>query len=146
MLDQDQTASPAQMSTPKPVSESFEARRQALLAKLSSPEAEEEDRRREAEAGRARIARERAEAEGRANDLVEKIGQRYKSCTLDSFSIYDPRQRVIIGEIRAFAADLQGEIDAGRNVLFFGPPGTGKDHLLVALLKEARARLGVSPS
>jgi hypothetical protein len=60
-----------------------------------------------------------------------------------NFEIYDARQRPVLERVRACVDSLKEIIADGRGLIFFGTVGTGKDHLLIALLYEA-ARLGFS--
>lgn len=40
-------------------------------------------------------------------------------------------------QVADYLNDFKGRLEKGQSVLFFGPPGTGKDHLMVAMLKHA---------
>lgn len=94
--------------------------------------AEREQRRLKAE-----LQRNVQERMQRQNAVVAQVGRRYQGCTLDNFEVTMPQQQRIIDALREFASDLRGAIEDGRNLVFMGPPGTGKDHLLVALLRQA---------
>ncbi len=70
------------------------------------------------------------------------MGRRYAECTLAGFEIAkdkatSQKQRFAIDRLTRFCGDIDGEIEAGRNVVLFGPVGTGKDHLLAALMRVA---------
>ena len=81
-------------------------------------------------------------------DVAKQLGPRYAECTLDNFDIYEekaterPSQGAVLAEIRRFAADMPKRLGTGGGVVLFGPPGTGKDHLLTALMYEAILRYG----
>jgi DNA replication protein DnaC len=68
--------------------------------------------------------------------------QRYRRARLDNFTLYgteaeQKQQRRVIDAIREFSSKISENIASGRNLVLFGPPGTGKDHLLAAVMREA---------
>lgn len=70
------------------------------------------------------------------------MGRRYADCRLDNFELTEnrlhrPKQREVVGRIQGVVDAVDAEIDAGRNVALFGPVGTGKDHLLAAMVRAA---------
>lgn len=76
--------------------------------------------------------------------VATSMGRRYHSCRLDGFEFYgsveeQARQREVIDECRRLAVRLQTELDADSGLVLFGPPGTGKDHILAAMLRAACA-------
>jgi DNA replication protein DnaC len=77
--------------------------------------------------------------------LVAQVGARYSPdrVCLDNYEVYDPRQRAVLTRARECAAGIAGIIADGRGLIFHGAVGTGKDHLMIALLYEA-ARSGAS--
>lgn len=78
------------------------------------------------------------------NRLVEilgrRLGSRYALATLANFQAYHPKQADVLARLAKFAENMPSLIGSG--VLLFGAPGTGKDHLLAALLKIATAKWG----
>lgn len=86
-------------------------------------------------AGRLEVQME-ASAQRRLAALGYDLGARYSfdRTRLSRFEIYDQRQRVVIDALTAFLAD------ESRNLILFGPVGTGKDHLLAAALYHAARR------
>jgi DNA replication protein DnaC len=77
-------------------------------------------------------------------ELIKKaIGPRYAECTVENFDTRDTNQKFAslkveaVDQVRAYLSDLKENIGKGKNVLFFGPKGTGKDHLMVGMLREA---------
>lgn len=78
---------------------------------------------------------------GRA--LAHQLGRRYGPdlCTLDTYQCYHADQRKTIARLRALK--LAESIEQGRGLVFFGSVGTGKDHLMAAMLYLA-TDLGVT--
>lgn len=77
----------------------------------------------------------------REESLLAAIGKRYSTCELKNFDLGqdDNRGKRIdaVKRCQALADNLPNHIADGGNVVICGPPGTGKDHLLVGLLKYA---------
>lgn len=86
-------------------------------------------------------AQQAAERERKCSDavaaLVEKAGRRYASCSLASFRVNHPRQQAVVNAVREYLADLPARFEAREGVVFYGPVGTGKDHLAFAVAMEA---------
>ena len=76
--------------------------------------------------------------------LVTHLGERYERATLDSFEVYDDAQREPLGRLQAFALEMPQRLCTGGGLILKGKPGTGKDHLVAALLKIAVARHGLT--
>lgn len=93
---------------------------------------------------------ERQKAAGLAwKALSASIGPRYTGCRFTNF-VFDgdakiaARQRKTVDRLQAFADDIEANVKAGRNLVLFGKPGTGKDHLLAAVMNATcRAGIGV---
>lgn len=84
-------------------------------------------------------------ASNRASAIRRNLGRRYADCSLAAFEIYgEPgvanRQATVLASLQAFADGLKSRIADGSGLFLFGPSGTGKDHLLSALLIEADNR------
>lgn len=47
------------------------------------------------------------------------------------------RQRAVVDAVRAYGQSVEENIRQGRGIVLAGPPGTGKDHLLVGLMYAA---------
>lgn len=69
--------------------------------------------------------------------LTAQLGYRYQAATLANFECYADGQRAVVERLAKFAANMPDHLAGGGGLLLFGPPGTGKDHLLAALLKCA---------
>lgn len=72
--------------------------------------------------------------------LGNALGFRYAEATLSNFQATEQKQRDALDRLISFAADMPDHLRQSGGLLLFGPPGTGKDHLLAALLKIAVAR------
>ena len=75
--------------------------------------------------------------------LASRLGRRYSPsrCSLDTFQTPWQPQSDAISDLRGFEAILDENVRHGRSLLFYGTVGTGKDHLLAAMLYSA-ARSG----
>ena len=83
-----------------------------------------------------RIPEEQREAEYLR--LASRIGARYASCTLDTYELSDhENQREVFGQVEKYAADMENNIQNGSGIIMYGRCGTGKDHLVVAVLYQA---------
>jgi len=65
------------------------------------------------------------------------VGPRYRGATLDSYQVSNDSQRAVVSALREYANDMRAKARAGGGVLLLGTPGTGKDHLLIALARIA---------
>lgn len=99
-----------------------------------SPEEIEAERRREAEAAERR---EHADRKRDLEELMEVVGDRYANCRLSNFEATTPEQKRIWGHVNAYAEQMRARVDGGNGLVLFGPPGTGKDHLMVGLMRIA---------
>jgi DNA replication protein DnaC len=61
--------------------------------------------------------------------------ERYLDCTLENFQTDLPWRAEVLQAVRTIERNLEEHLRAGRNLVFAGPCGTGKDHLLAALLR-----------
>ncbi len=78
------------------------------------------------------------------SDLIRAIGSRYAGATVNSFERHGTdadrqRQDAALNQVNEFCADMRHNIERGRNVVFSGTCGTGKDHLQVGMLRHAIA-------
>ncbi len=71
--------------------------------------------------------------------LLRQVGARYRNATLDNYEASNDLQKAALARLRAYAANLRDEVRAGRGILLFGTTGTGKDHLLIGLARNAIA-------
>lgn len=66
-------------------------------------------------------------------DLIHDRGKRYENCRFETYEAKTAAQRDVVAKLEEYAKDSVAQIAAGTNVVLFGPRGTGKDHLLMAL-------------
>lgn len=75
-----------------------------------------------------------------AVDALERsMGKRYseRATDLGNYQIYHAEQKNVLVRIKDFLDDLEAHVQLGHGLMFFGPVGTGKDHLLAACLYVA---------
>ena len=65
------------------------------------------------------------------------VGPRYEDCSLENFVTSHAMQKKVLSVLVAYASVVASRVQAGAGLIFFGPSGTGKDHLLVAVAKRA---------
>lgn len=70
---------------------------------------------------------------------------RYTDCRLDNFEVANDKQRVVVDALHEYAARAHENLNAGRGVILFGSVGTGKDHLMIGLLREVIFRVDPVP-
>src|SRR5262245_3453215 len=77
--------------------------------------------------------------------LAADLGPRYapERASLAMFRVYHPAQGAVLDRLRRLADCLAELAAAGSGLVFLGTVGTGKDHLLAAMLYQA-ARQGLS--
>lgn len=81
-------------------------------------------------------------AEKRWEVLRRQIGPLYESCTVKNFTIWgepddQAKQRAAVQKVKDYLRSLKENVREGRNVILYGPKGTGKDHLMTAMLRYA---------
>lgn len=82
--------------------------------------------------------------------LMKKLGPRYGTCSFDNYEVYEETapvsklnekirksQREVFNEIMKLARDLCTHSLCGGGLVLHGRPGTGKDHLMAALMYVA---------
>lgn len=88
---------------------------------------------------------EQAAAERRQQECKDRLarlfanaglGSRYRHCTLDNFQPR-PGASGAYSAARAYGEQIGENIAAGRGLLLFGPLGTGKSHLVAAVVNAA---------
>lgn len=71
--------------------------------------------------------------------------ERYLNCTLENFETDQEWRREVLQSVRTIESNLEEHLQAGRNLVFAGPCGTGKDHLMAALLRVVILELRQRP-
>ena len=94
------------------------------------------DMRAKLDARNAAIAAEEARIAGPARKFQNLVGERYLSCRFENFDCRSQAMRDVRDACAAIAENIGAELDAGRSVVLAGPVGTGKDHLMAAMLRS----------
>ncbi len=73
---------------------------------------------------------------------MRQAGGRYKDATLSGFQRYGSAensdlQNRVCQALSKFAVEIAANVETGRNLILFGPVGTGKDHLMFAMARAA---------
>lgn len=69
--------------------------------------------------------------------LVAERGNRYASCKLCNFTCDHPKQTEAISQLTEYCRTIRERTERGNGVVLFGPRGTGKDHLAMAVCRAA---------
>lgn len=79
-------------------------------------------------------------------DVLTHIGDRYQpnSVSLDNYQTLHKGQAQILGRVRALAERLPELVKQGESIVWYGTPGTGKDHMMHSLLHIVTGRCGLS--
>lgn len=94
-----------------------------------------------------RLVKAHAEKKSRERGAIiyhfeQQVGPRYSECRIRNFEIRSDAMQKVVDDLKAFAIRMNAEVQAGNGVVMFGPSGTGKDHLLIALGFVAAKRHG----
>lgn len=69
--------------------------------------------------------------------LFAERGKRYLNCTLKEFEATTTEQAAAVKRLTSYCKDMEANIADGVGVVLLGPSGTGKDHLLAAIMRAA---------
>lgn len=85
------------------------------------------------------IARDKSQQEkvARWQQLVAERGKRYASCLLSNFACDCPKQSEAVSQLTEHCRMIRERSERGEGVVLFGPRGTGKDHLAMAVCRAA---------
>lgn len=72
--------------------------------------------------------------------VLKPVGVRYRNCSLDNFQAQDALAIISLNKVRDYAANIVEHVANGDCVTFFGTVGTGKDHLMIGLMRVAAER------
>lgn len=106
-----------------------------VMARLQSETPEQAEARKQAE----EVERSKELLQHRRRWLaqfLESVGPRYHHATLANFVAERDDQRKALAALTGYADRANDEIAHGTNIVLFGPPGGGKDHLLVGLARK----------
>lgn len=113
-----------------------------ILSRLNS--IPESTIKRAAEADRQRLERaesvRRAEIAENRRRLVQLVGRRYAGATVENFIATTPEQQSVKRHVADYVDSLEDRVKTGSGLFLIGPPGTGKDHLVTAVLMAAVAK------
>jgi DNA replication protein DnaC len=90
-----------------------------------------------------RQAAENSQRRGNAISVLQsQVGVRYSKCTLKGFTLAEDgdirrEQETVLSRITDYRDSLRDRIEEGAGLFLFGPAGTGKDHLLSAVMFDA---------
>lgn len=70
--------------------------------------------------------------------------KRLWGATLDNFDAKSKEKREALRTVRRYLAEFDQVNETGRNLILFGGPGTGKDHLVMGLAKSVYAKTGIA--
>jgi len=77
--------------------------------------------------------------------ISHQIGKRYKNCTLKNYEQSTDDHKKAAEAVQKYQLAMNGETDFG-NLVIVGPVGTGKDHLMTAVMRYATFHLGLNPA
>ena len=77
------------------------------------------------------------EAKAAWMEMIGRRGHRYAACTLDSFKPTCAAAEKILKTLQDYASEMPERLRMGESVILTGPAGTGKDHLLMGLMRCA---------
>lgn len=117
---------------PKPI-ESVVAKAIAKIDRYTPEEMAERARRGQAE----HETRIRHEMQSEFAGFINQRGKRYADCRLGNFNLDSDAHRKAVELLTDYAENVADRIESGTSILFIGPPGTGKDHLMTAICRAA---------
>ncbi len=122
--------------TPTPLSSSLQATVKLMTDAFNA--ITPEDRATEAAEEAARILETNETiARTRWNGLVTRRGAAYANCWFANYEIANDRQRNVVAQLREYGNNVEDRVKNGQNIFIYGPSETGKDHLLMALARQA---------
>ena len=71
------------------------------------------------------------------NDYIDARGELYRDAWLANFEVEHAGQAAVIAAAREYCQTVAARVEAGQNVILFGAKGTGKDHILAAIVRQA---------
>ena len=77
--------------------------------------------------------------------ISHQIGKRYKDCTLKIYEQPTDDHKQAVEAVGKYQLAMKPDDDFG-NLVIVGPVGTGKDHLMTAVMRYATFHLGLNPA
>lgn len=96
---------------------------------------------REANEAQRALRQERARRQGELAKLIQSAGNRYADCTLANYRATAPKQREALKAVGEYI-DLLRDAWESTGLVLYGPVGTGKDHLAMAVARVAIDEIG----
>ena len=93
---------------------------------------------------RMALAEQRSRRQGMLAVLCDDAGQRYSECSFSTFRILNSKQQEALDTAKTYADTVVERIANRESLLFYGPCGTGKDHLAFAVCRTAILQSGRS--
>lgn len=120
--------------TPKLTSVGDAAQKCLSRIPVMSEAAMAERAQRQVQAQQESISRER---QRNLQDFFKVRGKRYADCRLGNFELDSDAHRKAVEILTDYAENVSAKIEDGVNIMFIGPPGTGKDHLMTAICRAS---------
>lgn len=109
------------------------------ISRTMQPLTEEQILVREGELAVRELEREQYARADRWRAFIRDRGERYATCRLATFDQTHDGQKAAVKLLTDYCHEISDRIADGEGVILFGPKGTGKDHLAVALCRAAIA-------
>lgn len=138
-LAERRTQSPAASDTCQPIARDLDA----MVARLRS---DSKGTRIYIDPAEREAAQRRTQAAQRWAAIQASIGARYAMSTFEGYEVYHADQRPALEAVKQYAANLPAHVARGDGLILYGPCGTGKDHLLNCVLREAALTHGLPVS
>lgn len=108
-----------------------------VLRRMPPPQPEDAVAEAEAERERQYRKHRERERERKWKSIAGELGPRYADCALGNFETTCDLQRKAVEQLDEYTDQMKLNVELGRPILFFGPAGTGKDHLMAAMMRYA---------
>lgn len=76
-------------------------------------------------------------------ELVGNRGKRYEGSRFSNYAATIPEQKTVVTKLMDYCENAEKNISEGNGVAIYGPKGTGKDHLAMAVCHELIYKSGV---
>tara|TARA_B100000809_G_scaffold78768_1_gene76708 strand:+ start:1031 stop:1717 length:687 start_codon:yes stop_codon:yes gene_type:complete len=68
---------------------------------------------------------------------IRARGEAYRESWLNNYTVSHPGQAEVLAMVRQYGQTVADRVERGQNLIFFGSKGTGKDHLMTAIIRQA---------